>query len=643
MKKLKAGLVFALITVMALVFISCDNGGGGGGARFTEGVFIGEADGMKGPLQTRVVFSRNAILDVQVVEHNDTLMFAETPITVIPPMIVQHQSLDIEVVSGATITSFAILGAVEDAVIQANGDADRLWGRRANRPRSTEVVDLDVEIVIVGAGAAGKGAAVFAAARAPQGSRILLLEKMPGVGGNAILSGGAIQNINLPVIYRPMTNASFDATVQSFVNRTLVEVPPPAGQPGDAVLLAELQTQLAADWATHQARHPSRVFDSRAFFILEGLAQGVIPTQQNVTSADNITLFADWLNAEGMRWQRPVFGISGFPWPRFARPVEGRLGEGFFIFFDEYIRRNNLQIDTKMETRATELIVEGDSVVGVRAVHISGRQYNIRSNRGVVLATGGYSANFEMIAEHADPPWPQLRRTTNHSGAIGDGIRMGRDVGAATMVMNMLMVLPVGDRLTGTLDTLVGMSGSGPFVNRYGSRFVDESAPRNDVSMAIFNEPGEMMFAISSAENHLIVDGHTSYGTRVDTLLRRGQLYTANTLEALASQIGIAPGVLTSTINDFNAAVLAGNCALTGRTFFPDNAAILNPPFYASPRVPAAHMTPGGLLRAPNFAVMHESMTRTIPGLFAIGEVAVGGGLGVFAEGKILMTNVIYP
>ena len=650
MKKLQFKLcACAIAFVLALVFAGCDNGGGGGGANFTEGVFVGEADGMKGPLQTRVVFSRRAILDIRVIEHNDTLMFAETPIEVIPALIVQYQSLDVEVVTGATLTSLAILNAVEDAVVQANGNVDRLLGRRVNRPQSTEVVEMNVEIVIVGAGAAGKGAAVFAAERGPAGGTVLLLEKMPGIGGNAILSGGVIQNPNINAFYRPFLpegsmREAFAQEVEAVLTRPALNMP--GRQPEDVVLLSSLQAQARQEWERHQVINPDRVFDSLAFMILEdGEA-----TATAVAGSQRSAAFADWLNDLGMIWQRPATSIAGHPWPRFTRPVAGRLGEGFFIFFNDYIRRNNLQIDTRTETRATRLRQDESSgrVIGVEAQHVSGRRYIITANRGVVLATGGFSANPQMLEYHLGGHWAtlNLNRTTNHSGAVGDGLTMGVAVGAQLMMLeamgpNMITVLPTGDVQTGTLDTLVGMSSSGPFVNDRGERFVDETLSRNAVSQAILLQPRQRMWAISDNTNSMIVDGHTVYGTRIDTLIGRGQLFRANTLQALAGYIGITYAALRETINDFNAAVTNNYCPDTHRTIFPENAAITQPPFFASPRTPAVHVTPGGLLTA-DWRVLGQNF-QPIPGLYAIGEVTLGAGLRVFGDGKDLMTRIIYP
>ena len=629
--------VMLAISVLAFL-IACQSVG----TAYTAGTYIGVSEsGMKGDVRVEVVFSSRAIISVRVIEHEETPSFAAVPVERIPRLIVEHQSLAIDAVAGATVTSFAILEAVQDAVRQANGNVDELFARSVPRVTSDEVVELQVEIVIVGAGAAGKTAAIFAAERGP--GPVLLLEKMPGIGGNAVLSGGVMQHPTIDVNYRPLTSPSLTAQVERVLGRA------PTND-----LHARLLAQARADWESHRNNPATRdrLFDSLEFFVLMGLeppptappgALPGAPTQAAVDTAQRGVAFAQWLEDNGMTWQRPAVSIVGLPWPRLSRPVEGRLGEGFFTLFDNYIRRNNLQIDTRTETRATELIEENGRIVGVRARHISGRQYIIRSNRGVVLAIGGFSANRQMLEQYT-VGWPRLTLTTNQPGATGDGIAMGLQVGARLANIGLLQMIPTGDALHGGLYTTVGMCGSGPYVNRDGVRFINEIFGRNDVSSAIFQQPDQKMFVISDANNSMIVDGRTEMGTSVEMLLRRGQLFTANTLEDLARQIGMPPAALANTINQYNQIVLGNAVCPFGRNLFPENAAILTPPFFASPRTPSAHITLGGLARDPvTWRAIRDADSQPIEGLYVIGEVTLGGGkTGAFTDGKELMMR-IYP
>ena len=93
---------------------------------YTPGTYTGTAAGKNGDVKVEVTFSANAIESVKVVEHSETAGISDGAIENIPTAIVDNQSLAVDTVSGATITSEAILNAVADAVAQAGGDVDAL-------------------------------------------------------------------------------------------------------------------------------------------------------------------------------------------------------------------------------------------------------------------------------------------------------------------------------------------------------------------------------------------------------------------------------------------------------------------------------------------------------------------------------------
>jgi len=643
---------------LAFFMVNCATGPS---LRFTEGTFIGVGEGLMGDVKVEVVFSRRSISNVTVIEHRETPLHADAPIARIPSQIVQHQTLNVDRVAGSTVTSFAIIAAVEDAVRQANGDVSRLWAAaRAPSPQSNEVVDLTVDMVVVGAGASGKIAAITAAERGA--GNVVLLEKMPGIGGSGIFMGlGAIANPTIDVSYRPLAEQEHRDTV----NRILYD-PAFGPAPGAAnrALFEYWRNVARQDFAAHQAATPDRVFDSVAFSII----MGGNPTNISATTAVQAANFLRFVNEIGMPWAPVALGAPHYappgtlPWPRMARPNVRRytIVENFFKVFTDHVARSNLPLELKLETRATELI-EGSngSVVGVRARHISGRQYNITAER-VVLASGGFSANFDMIIEHAGHNWPELNRanfrTTNHMGSMGDGIVMGLQVGARTERLDEIVLLPIGDARTGILQSLIGLSSSGPFVNLDGHRFTDEvmfgnpqeplPVARNRIARAIFAQPDGMHWVISDRNNSTLIDGLNTYIKAVDHLITRGHAFKAENVGDLARQINIAPDVLEQTIGDFNAAVdrrsdLAPFPLDThARTAFPANAHILTPPFYASPRRPAIHTTTGGLVRDAGFRVIRDSTGQPIPGLYAIGEVVVGRAGFQFNDGKDIMLTL---
>ena len=646
-----------MVLMMTMLVAACDTGGGGGGARFTEGVFIGVAEGLMGDVYTEVVFSRNAILQVRVIQHRETPLHADAVIERIPPQIVRYQTLDVDTVAGSTFTSMAIVAAVEDAVIQANGDPDRLWLTRVRTPESNEVVNLNVEIVIVGAGANGMPAAIAAAQRGV--GDVVLLERMPGVGGAGIFVG--ISHTNNPTIsawHRPLNTPVH----QEVVDRVLFDPgfgPAPGAE--NRALFEYWRAVAIQDYNAHMVSHPNRVFDSLAFSIIEFGN----PTAASVANDVATASFMDFINQNGMRWARPTTATMGV-WPRTSMPASFpryTLAEEYFRIFSDYIRRNNLPLEIKLETPATDLIVEGGAVVGVVARHVHGRQYNIRANN-VILATGGFGANFDMIFEHAGNLWPELNRTnirtTNHLGSVGDGIRMAvRDAGARVANMNDITLLPEGHPDTGVLKDFIGLSSSGPWVNTEGRRFTNESwwgipgvetltEGRNRISRAMLAQPGGVAWGISDRISSTLVDERNMFAREVDHMIARGEAFMANTLEELAVKIGVPPAVFVQTINNFNERARAGLCDefiphrssatsfFAFATPFADHVLVTEPPFYAALRRPAVHATNGGLVRDPNtWRVIREADGLPIPGLYAIGEI-LDGAAGV---GSIMTTH----
>ena len=116
-KKVFAILLSATLLVSSISFAD---------QSYTAGTYTASADGNNGPVTVEVTFSESAIETVTVVEHNETAGICDAAIETIPRKIVEEQTLAIDAVTGATNSSNAILNAVADCVVQANGDVDSL-------------------------------------------------------------------------------------------------------------------------------------------------------------------------------------------------------------------------------------------------------------------------------------------------------------------------------------------------------------------------------------------------------------------------------------------------------------------------------------------------------------------------------------
>ena len=139
---------------------------------------------MAGYIRVKLTFSEDAITDVQIVDENQTVGICEEVYETIPAAIVEHQSLGVDMVAGATITSAAVIDAVSQCVAQAGGDAAALAKVAVETPKKDE--ELDYDVVVVGAGLAGFFAALSAGR---SGAKVALVEKQ-GVMGTSVFASG---------------------------------------------------------------------------------------------------------------------------------------------------------------------------------------------------------------------------------------------------------------------------------------------------------------------------------------------------------------------------------------------------------------------------------------------------------------------
>lgn len=176
-------IIFAIILVQSPLMPSI---GAKSDVKYKAGTYRAKGIGRDGEVIVEVTFTSDRIKEVKIIEHHDLLGIADIAIEEIPKKIVEEQSIGVDVVSGATFTSNAILRAVEDCVRQAGGDVDALLKRKTDdTPPKVEVLEYD--IVVVGAGAAGTAAALAAS---EEDVSVLLLEKTAAPMGASVFAGG---------------------------------------------------------------------------------------------------------------------------------------------------------------------------------------------------------------------------------------------------------------------------------------------------------------------------------------------------------------------------------------------------------------------------------------------------------------------
>lgn len=178
MKKL-----FAL-SLCALLMLGCTSA-----QAMTAGTYTGVGTGMKGEIAVEVTVTQEKIENIAVTAQHETYGIGygidAAPVEAIPTWIVENQSLAVDTISGATITSRAIVAAVESALTEAGADVEVLKNKTVQDAAADQVLGCDV--VVAGAGAAGLGAAVAAV---ENGASVILLEEAGVTGGSTTRSGG---------------------------------------------------------------------------------------------------------------------------------------------------------------------------------------------------------------------------------------------------------------------------------------------------------------------------------------------------------------------------------------------------------------------------------------------------------------------
>ncbi len=585
---------------------------------YRAGTYQGTADGKFDSITVETDFSENAITSVRVISHRDTARIADAAVNKIPQRIVDAQGLGIDAVTGATLTSMGIVNAVAACVDEAGGKAARLKTIGAIEPTG-KTESLEADVVVVGAGASGMGAAIAAA---QTGKRVIVLEKNSNIGGNCLVSGGYLEYLTAPDDARPeMTDQLHRYVEEVLASELVTQADPP------------LVEQVRKQYEAYKASGETKLFDSQEFYALDFAAttgEG-LPPEVYLPTARNIAKANDWMTNLGFEWEIPTHPITGYTYPRWSNPTTGTCGEGYFDYFDKVLTEGGFEVQILLATSAQEILTSGNAAVGIRSRAEDGTIYEVHAP-AVILASGGFSGNADLLRKHNEMwPYPEgSLATTNVNGHTGDGIIMAQTLGAGVVDMGNQMMFPFNDPLTFSAENVSGTFANSPIVNKQGKRFLDETTDRFTMTAALMKQEDSLCFMISDANN--VIVSEASPGE--ETLLRRGQLYKADTLEELAERIGVDASTFKNEMDRYNKFCSTGEDEDFGRYLFDELSPVATPPFYAAPATWAAHITIGGLNADDGTFTVRTENGDIIPGLYACGEVRNGiCGVGSLADG----------
>ncbi len=649
----------------------------------TESVFSGAAPGYNGLIETLVTIDNDKIKDVTITHHSETpgiggplldssgkklTVGGESPIDLIPKMIVDNQSINIDAVSGATATSYGILHAVSDALIKANYRVDAVTAATEVLPPDYEPKEVDLseeeraildkwlikadfdtfhedtksDVVVIGGGGAGLAAAISAS---ENGANVIVIEKNGEVGGDTLVCG-AIYNAPDEEMQKKLV---MNETKKEIIEKALNEKPVNDEH-------KELIDIVKAKLNEHNAKNESELFDSKEWFALQTYNGGDKKANLSLvkTLCYNSYDGLMWIKNIGVKFFDFISQGAGSLWER-THTNTMPMGTGFISSYLDKIESSD---KIKIITNTTALNIKKDESGKVSIVECKdkyGNLFNISANKSIIIATGGFSANPSMLDNYntkdssiwSDITLSTLPTTNRTTVSGGDGIEMGKNVGAALTDMSEIQLLYLGNLENGDLTKYPPRCVNGTdqviFINKLGERFTNEGGRRDDICSAVLKEPDKTFYILESADGDKYVDIYSDEfrsadGFSLDYLIENNFIYVADTIKELAEKLNMNPDTLQKTIDDFNSYVDEESDPY-GRTLF--STKIEHGPFVATPRQVSVHHTMGGLKIDEAAHVLDEN-GDIIEGLFAAGEVTGGIHGGNRLGGNAVVDTVVF-
>ena len=405
------------------------------GDLFIPGTYTETATGFGGPVDVTITVSEDKIEEVKIEGDQETENIGSFAVDMLDDRIMEAQSPNIDALTGATVTSNAILGAAKKAMRDAGADLNAFPAKEEEEVAEKDKKDLDTDVVIIGAGGAGMTAAINTA---QAGKDVILLEKMPYAGGNTTKATGGMNAAETHY----QAEQGIDDSVEQFVEDTM--------EGGHNINDKDLVTTLAEN------------------------------------SAEAI----DWLDSIGAPLPKVSFS-GGATNARIHAPEDGS-GVGAYLVTSLLKKMDELDINVMYDTKATSLISKDGTVTGVKA-ESRDTEYTIKA-KAVILATGGFGNNEDMIVQYRKDLKGTV--TTSAPGITGDGIVMAEDVGADLVDIEQIQLHPTVEQKTSMLITESVRGDGAILVNQDGKRFTDELLTRDVVSAAELEQPGSYAYII---------------------------------------------------------------------------------------------------------------------------------------------------
>ena len=370
------------------------------------------------------------------------------------------------------------------------------------------------------------------------------------------------------------------------------------------------------------------IVDSKDLFYNETMTGGKNKNNPELLRyfVENAPDAIDWLDNNGIELSG-ITTTGGMSVDRTHRPASGAAVGGYLISgLVKNINRRGIEV--MLDSNVTEIITENHKVVGVKVTEEDGSIQTIKA-KAVIIATGGFSANREMVEKYR----PDLKGfvTTNHKGATGSGIMILEKLGAGTVDMKEIQIHPTVEQTTSYLISESIRGGGAILVSQAGKRCVNELDTRYNVSAEIIKLPEHysyILFDQQVRDENKAIEEYVSHDLVVQ----------ADSINELAQKLSIDANTLSNTIERYNQFVNTKQDEDYGRTTgmrHPINKA----PYYAIKIAPGVHHTMGGVTINTHTQVL-DTAKNIIQGVFAAGEV-VGGVHGANRIGGNAVADII--
>ena len=543
--KIAAAAAMSGVTAGALAACnaaSSSTAASGAAGTYIPGTYEGTAEGISSTVKVTMTFSDSAVTDVVVDTSGETASFGAAAADQLREQLLAAGSAEIDGVSGSTITSDAVMKAAKSCYAQAKGEAtvtsvqlptgdENDWlGKEPDIDEAAITETVDTDILIVGAGNGGMGAAAYAAAH--------------GLNFRVIEQNGNVQDT------RHWVGAvdGFGAQAQGI-------------KMDRAKLLSEI------------SRYASGKCDQRVVKTWINESGEMIEFIRSIME-DKYGVKMVYTYGDEAKWPAEnAEHNTDYMYPEIEYTYDRSSGAARNELLLDYIRELGYDVDFKTSLAKLEKDSTG-RITGIIAQSTEDDHFiRYNANKGVLLACGGFPGNPYMM-EQLDPLGTSVTTACSYSPADkGYGIRAAVWAGAnfdkeaAPMLFDRGIVAPGVDGGYVASDSAFGGKafpgpirqynpGTQPFlkVNRNGERFANESSPYNDIVYAAAHQPGRVYAQICDA--NVLEDAkrfHTigcSAQTRnggekyiqgkMDEAIEAGALFKCDTLDELADGASVA-------------------------------------------------------------------------------------------------------